>query len=328
MVLPEPERGAAMMRPVRRHREGSALAPHELFADLHDVADHDDRRRLDAVCGGFGCDASERRDEDALAAGRRRGDDGGGGIRGEATADERGGDLGEIAHRHVEHDRLAGPRQRRPVRRTTGIGAIAGGEDHRAVDAAPGRRDARRGERREARGDAGNDAERHAGRGERFRLLAAAARTRGIAALEPQHALAGPRQHDEPLRNVLLGRRRPAAALAGEFEPRPRPGEREHARIDQRVVDDDVRLVEPGQRIEGEQPGIARPRAGQPDMARLQHRNAAAARRKIGPGGHVRDARAAKATAPAARRRDFHGFAWTDGAAAALLSPRAGRGSG
>ncbi len=135
-------------------------------------------------------------------------------------------------------------------------------------------------------GDAGNDAERHARGGERLRLLGPARKDKRVAALEPQHPLAGAGERDEALRNVLLGRRRLAAALAGEFEPRPRSLEREHPRIDQRVVNDDVGLIEPGQRIEGEEPGIARSCPGEPDMARLQHRNAAAPRRKVGPRGH------------------------------------------
>ena len=56
--------------------------------------------------------------------------------------------------------------------------------------------------------------------------------------------------------------------------------------IDQRVVHDDVGLGEPGQRIEREQARIARPGAGEPDMARLEDRNAGALRRQGVPGRH------------------------------------------
>ncbi len=275
----------------RRCRDGA-----EAFPCGHDVADHDDRRRLDALRLCISGNTIERRDEDAFACGGRRGDDGGGRVRREPARDQRLRDLGEIAHRHVEHDRLAGARQRRPVRRAIGVGAVAGGEDHGTVDAAQRRRDQRRGQRRKPRGDAGHDPERHARRGQRRRFLAAAGEHEGIAALEPQHPLAAPRQHDEALRNVVLDRRRLAAALAGEFEPRARPRERQHARIDQGVVDDHVGLGEPGQRVEGEQPGIARPSPGEPDMAGFEHRNAAAPRRKIRPAVHGADA-------PPSRRR-------------------------
>ena len=58
--------------------------------------------------------------------------------------------------------------------------------------------------------------------------------------------------------SAWLGRRL-AAALAGKFEPRLRPAERQHALIDQRVVHDDVGLREAGERIERQQ---ARDRPG------------------------------------------------------------------
>ena len=195
-----------------------------------------------------------------------------------------GGDPLEIVHHHVEHDRLAGAGERRPVEIL--VGAVTGGENDRAVDAAQRRRNGRRGERRKPGGDAGNDAEGDARRRQRHRLLAAAAEHEGIAALEPQHALPGARQRDQPLADIGLDRRRLAAALAGKFEPRLRSGQRQDALIDQRVVNDDVGLRQAGQRIEREQARIARPGAGEPDMARLEDRNAGALRRQGVPCRH------------------------------------------
>ena len=61
--------------------------------------------------------------------------------------------------------------------------------------------------------------------------------------------------------DVGLARRRLAAALAGEIQLRAvRCGERQHARIDQRVVHDDVGLASAGKRVERQQAGIARAR--------------------------------------------------------------------
>ncbi len=78
-----------------------------------------------------------------------------------------------------------------------------------------------------------------------------------------------PRELDQTVRDVVLLGRRPSPALAGEFEPRMRPGEGQHAMIDERVVHDDVGLGEARERIERQQPGISRASSGQPDMPRL-----------------------------------------------------------
>ena len=60
------------------------------------------------------------------------------------------------------------------------------------------------GQAADARGDARHDAERHAGARQRLRFLAAAPEHEGIAALQPQHALALPRQIDQQVGNVAL----------------------------------------------------------------------------------------------------------------------------
>jgi hypothetical protein len=63
-------------------------------------------------------------------------------------------------------------------------------------------------------------------------------------------------------------------------------GERQHARIDQRVVDDHLGLLQAGERVEREQAGIAWPGARKPDMARRKHRYAGALGRQCVPRGH------------------------------------------
>ena len=125
---------------------------------------------------------------------------------------------------------------------------MAGEEGDGVVDVAVRDRDAGVGEAADAGGDARDDAERHAGLDQRQRLLAAAAEHEGIAALEPQHALALARQLDQAARDVGLLGRRLAAALAGVFE-RPRRGAPASATShDQRVIDDDVGVREAVQR--------------------------------------------------------------------------------
>ena len=252
------------------------------------------------------------------------------GVGARARVQQCGRDPFEIVHHHVEHDRLPGARQRRPVEIL--VGAVAGREDDGAVDAAQRRRNRRRRERRESGGDAGNDAERHAGGGERHRLLAAAAEHERIAALEPQHAFAGARQRDQPLADVGLRRRRLAAALAGKFEPRLRAGERQDARVDQRVVHDHVGLREPGERVERQQAGIARPGAGEPDMARREHRNARCGARRARPMRSWRSLACRGRVTIAAGRTKGIGMAkeerplrrgWTTGACAAAAAKAA-----
>ncbi len=81
-------------------------------------------------------------------------------------------------------------------------------------------------------------------------------------------------------------RRRLAAALAGKLEARLRSGQRQDAWIDQRVVNHNVGLRQTGQRIERQQARIARPGAGEPDVAGFEDRNAGALRRQGVPRRH------------------------------------------
>src|SRR5207302_5641795 len=104
------------------------------------------------------------------------------------------------------------------------------------------------------------------------RVLAAAPEHERVATLEPQHAAPLAGERDQPLADVGLRRRGLAAALAGELELRARSGEFKHALVDERVVDDDFGLRKTGERVEGQQSGIARAGAGEPDMSRRERR--------------------------------------------------------
>ena len=150
--------------------------------------------------------------------------------------------------------------------------AMAGDEDQRLIDAAQRRGDRGDGQRREAGGHAGDDAERDAGLGQRQSLLAAAPEHARVAALEAKHAMAQARQRNEAVGDARLRRRWLAAALAGKFERGAGIGERQHARIDEGVMDDDVRRGETGKRLERQHGGIAGTGAGEPDLASFEHR--------------------------------------------------------
>jgi len=90
--------------------------------------------------------------------------------------------------------------------------------------------------------------------------------------LEPQHPFACLGEFNDPTRDVGLGRRRPAAALAGKFEPRLRSRERQHTPVHECIVHDDIGMGEAGAGIKREQPGIPRPRACKPDMTSIENR--------------------------------------------------------
>ena len=184
------------------------------------------------------------------------------------------GNGAEVLDRHEHDDHRRGGGDRRPVDRLRQLAGlvVAGEEDHRVVGVAMGHRDARIGEAAEAGGDARHDAELHPGPRQRAGLLAAAAEHERIAALEPQHALAGLGQLDQLQRDIGLLRRRLAAALAGMDVLSRGVGELEQRLRHQRVVDDDIGLL---QRVIAEQRQQSRRTgtgADQPHRARLENR--------------------------------------------------------
>ena len=260
--------------------------PQKPLARRDNIADDHDGRRPDLRVADLDGDASERRDDDAFLGERRRSDHGGRRVGRQAAAHQRVRDFAQAMHRHVDDDRLPGARERAPVEVL--VLAVAGCENHRAIDAAERGGDRRPRQRREPRGHARDHAERHARCGERRRFLAAAPEYERIAALEPQHAFARAREFDQPLADIRLHRRGSAAALAGEFEPRLFAGKRQHPAIDQRVMHHDVGLGEPGEGIEREQARVAGAGAGEPDMAGRENGNTGPPSGNGGVGGHRR----------------------------------------
>jgi hypothetical protein len=95
---------------------------------------------------------------------------------------------------------------------------MAGQERHGVVDLAMRDRNAGIGKSADTGSDTRHDAERDAVLDQRQGLFAATAEDKGIAALQPQHALALARQLDQPQGNITLFGRRLAAALSGKFE--------------------------------------------------------------------------------------------------------------
>jgi hypothetical protein len=132
----------------------------------------------------------------------------------------------------------------------------------------------------EAGRESGKDAERDAVLDQREGFLAAAPEDEGIAALEPQHALAFAGEPDDERRDVVLMGRGLAAPLAGEMHF-GRLGGTEDRGVDQRVVDDGIGLGEGGGDVERDLPGIARARARQPDMTRLEDGEGGASRAMV-----------------------------------------------
>ena len=104
-------------------------------------------------------------DEDALLRQGRRGDHRHRLMRIEVGVHEGGGNLLEIAQTHIEHDGLAGLRERSPIDGVFLIAAMTGHQDQRLAHAAQSGRDRSDGQRGKPRGDAWDDAEGNAGGG-------------------------------------------------------------------------------------------------------------------------------------------------------------------
>ena len=114
-------------------------------------------------------------------------------------------------------------------------------------------REQRRGNRA---GDAGNDLARNAGRGERQRLFPAASEDERVAALETHDAMAAARLADHQPVDRILANRRTAGALADEKTPGMRRVA-QRRRLDERIVEDEIRLAQPPHGLQRQQLRIA-----------------------------------------------------------------------
>ena len=221
---------------------GPPLQPGQRLAPRRDRADDDQRRRLDRLALDRLGDRPERRGHGPLpgpgaAFDRRRG------LRRVAPAgDQRRRVLAQPFDPHVEDERAGEGGEGVPVESRLGLlrVLVAGDEGDRGGVVAVGDRDARVGGGRDAGGDAGHDLELDPGLAQRFALLAAAAEDERVAALQPHHALAGPRRLDQPLADLLLRHRGHPGLLADvdQLGVLARPVER--SRRDQPVVVDRV----------------------------------------------------------------------------------------
>ena len=212
--------------------ERPPLEPRDRLAQLGDRADERDRRRPDLLglrparrCPpsvsttvrwpGMGAALDHRGRLARVAPGRDQ-----------PLRDQR-----QVLDPHVEDERAGEARERVPVERGLRLlrVLVAGDERDRRRGVAVRDRDARVGGRRHAGRHAGHDLERHARRGQRLRLLAAAPEHERVAALQPHDAPAGAAELDEQRVDLLL-RQRGRARLLARRSAAPRPAARRRAR--------------------------------------------------------------------------------------------------
>ena len=197
------------LRPASGGRRHPDPRPPVSRAEVHagHRADHDDRRgrKLDRGQAGQG------RPHHLLSGRGPPVHDGHRCVGVSAAAHQGGGDPGPLGHAHEDHQRPPGPAQGRPVDATGGGGVpdVAGDHGDRGGQAPMGHRDAGRGRSGEGRAHPGHHLVRHTGPIERLGLLAAPSEQERVAALQPDHVLAGPAVLDELGVDLGLAVRRP-----------------------------------------------------------------------------------------------------------------------
>jgi hypothetical protein len=123
-------------------------------------------------------------------------------------------------------------------------------------------------------GDAGDDAEADPLARQRLGLFPATPEHHGVAALQSQHPLAGPRQLNQLERDIGLFRRRLATPLARMDLFGARIGHIEKLGADQRVVDDGIGLAQRVIAQQRDQSRRAGPGPHQPHGSALEGRKA------------------------------------------------------
>ena len=188
-----------------------------------------------------------------------------GGIRGHPRGDEPVADGSTAGRPHEHHHRAAQGGHRLPIDRALSFGWVLMAGDHgeRRGGVAHGDRNpgvSRDGHRR---GDAGHHLEVHVGTGQRGGLFPTAGEHEGVASFEPNHLLSGPAPGHEQGVDVVLG----GAGSAGLFAHRNalsvRRGQIEQRGHRQPVVHHHVGTGQHLRAPQGQQGGIARPRAHQ-----------------------------------------------------------------
>ena len=187
--------------------------------------------------------------------------------RGRPARDQRGRDLGQPPHTHVEHERPGEPGQQRPVDHALPRNLVAGDERDRARHPALGHGDARRRRSRATPGGhAGHDLEGHA----RRRGARAPPRLRGRRRTGrppfSRTTIAPARARSTIIASVSSwGTDGPPRVLADEQKLSVGPRAVERLGGYQAVVEDRVRDRDQLQRPGRQQPGIAGPRADEVD---------------------------------------------------------------
>ena len=195
--------------------------------------------------------------DDPLALGRSLLDEGGRGRGVETVLDEPRADLAKAHQPHVDDDRLARPRHRRPVEGRAPVLEVSGDERARVGVVAVGEGDPgiRRAPRR--RGHPGNDLERDPFVGEGRDLLPAPPEDERVPALQAQHPppLAG--EADEEAVDVGLPHRVLVAPLPRVDPLRVPADEREHPGRHEAVVHHHVGLLHQAHRAERQEVRVA-----------------------------------------------------------------------
>ncbi len=202
-----------------------------------DVADDDQRRRLDAGFFDALRQGAERGEQCLLVGQGAVADDGRWGQRRQAVVDHLPADFAGGANAHVEDDRLVGPGEGWPVEIHRTVLEVAGDEGDGLCVVAVREWKAGIGGTAGSGGHAGHDLEGNAGRGQSFQFLAAAAEDEGVATLKANDRQAFARQVDQQvidrfLRQGVFGR-----FLAGVDAPRIRARQIHDAVADQMIED-------------------------------------------------------------------------------------------
>ena len=168
--------------------------------------------------------------------------------------------------RHIDHNHRRGFGQRLPIHivRHLPAGAVAGDKSDGMVDVAMGRGNARIAKAADTRAHPRNHAERDTGRDQVERFLAAATENERVAAFKTQHPFAAAGELDKAHGNRALLGARLAAPLAG-IDPLGAGRKFQNALIHQRVINNDIGLLERIQSVHRQQARIARAGADQPD---------------------------------------------------------------
>ena len=238
------------------------------------ASDADDRGWFKARSRDIGRDCAERGFQNPLFRFRRVGDD-----RDRLAGRPAGGDQLrrnplDVLHAHVDDDDLAAACDGGPVERLRGVAALvmAGHEGHGLIDVAVRYRNTGIGQTADARRDARNYADRDAMLNQCLGFFAAAPEHERIATFQAQDAFALSRQINQPQRDIALLGRWLAAAFAGIDQLRFGLCPVQNPLIDQRVINNHVRLPQRVQRMQCQKTRVAGACTAQPDPAGFQRR--------------------------------------------------------